>query len=143
MASQFVWPVRVYYEDTDAGGVVYYANYLRFFERARTEWLRSLGMAQEALRAATGCFFVVREVTIGYLRPAVLDDALTVHAQLVHKGRASLVFEQWIERGGERLAEGRVAVVCVHESTLKPTPFPTTLSELLDPLVVSKPESAP
>lgn len=142
MASGFVWPVRVYYEDTDAGGVVYYANYLRFFERARTEWLRSLGMAQESLRARTGCFFVVREVTIGYLRPAVLDDALTVHAQLIRKGRASLVFEQWIERDGERLAEGRVAVVCVHESSMKPTPFPDALSHLLDPLLISPPEAA-
>jgi acyl-CoA thioester hydrolase len=78
--TTFSWPVRVYYEDTDAGGVVYYANYLRFFERARTEWLRAIGFEQQLLRNEDGIVFAVRHVEIDYLKPAVLDDALQVEA---------------------------------------------------------------
>ena len=90
----FEWPVRIYWEDTDAGGIVFYANYLKFFERARTEWLRSLGVEQHALRAATGGMFVVSETRIKYHRPAVLDDTLRVTARLAQPGRASLVIAQ-------------------------------------------------
>ncbi len=90
----FTWDVRVYWEDTDAGGIVFYANYLKFFERARTEWLRSLGIGQQALREQTGGIFVVSETTIKYHRPARLDDELLVTARLQESGRASLTIAQ-------------------------------------------------
>ena len=92
--SDFSWPVRVYWEDTDAGGIVFYANYLKFFERSRTEWLRSLGIEQQRLRETTGGFFVVIETSIRYHRPARLDDELVVTAKLVETGRASLIIGQ-------------------------------------------------
>jgi len=93
-ASSFEWPLRVYWEDTDAGGIVFYANYLKFFERSRTEWLRSLGIEQHSLRESTGGMFVVTETSIRYLRPARLDDELIVTATLIEKGRASLIIGQ-------------------------------------------------
>lgn len=92
--AAFIWPVRVYWEDTDAGGIVFYANYLKFFERARTEWLRALGVEQQALRQSTGGMFVVSQATLRYLRPARLDDELQVSAQLIHCGRSSLHIAQ-------------------------------------------------
>jgi len=88
--SHFVWPVRVYWEDTDAGGVVFYANYLKFFERARTEWLRTWGPSQEALRSSGAGMFVVSETQLRYLQPAVLDDLLRITVELVEVGRACL-----------------------------------------------------
>ncbi len=96
-APVFVWPVRVYWEDTDAGGIVFYANYLRYFERARTEWLRSLGLGQQALRDTTGGMFVVTDASLHYHRPARLDDALEVTVQLCHLGRSriDLVQQAW------------------------------------------------
>lgn len=93
-SPSFCWPVRVYWEDTDAGGVVYYANYLKFFERARTEWLRSMGLEQHALRASSGGVFVVSEAAIKYHRSARLDDALTITVRLQQAGKASVVFVQ-------------------------------------------------
>jgi acyl-CoA thioester hydrolase len=90
----FVWPLRVYWEDTDAGGIVFYANYLKFFERARTEWLRSLGITQERLRHAGQGMFVVSETQLKYLKSARLDDALRIDTVLQHKGRATLSFQQ-------------------------------------------------
>ena len=90
----FRWPVRVYWEDTDAGGIVFYANYLKFFERSRTEWLRSLGVKQQQLRQSTGGMFVVAETSIRYHRPARLDDELIVTASLIEQGRASLIIGQ-------------------------------------------------
>jgi acyl-CoA thioester hydrolase len=90
----FVWPLRVYWEDTDAGGIVFYANYLKFFERARTEWLRSLGITQERLRHAGQGMFVVSETQLKYLKSAHLDDALRIDTVLQHKGRATLIFQQ-------------------------------------------------
>ena len=90
----FEWPVRVYWEDTDAGGIVFYANYLKFFERARTEWLRSLGVEQHALRTQTGGMFVVSETQVKYHRPALLDDVLRVTAHLTQSGKASLTIAQ-------------------------------------------------
>ena len=104
----FGWPVRVYYEDTDAGGVVYYANYLRFLERARTEWLRALGFEQDALARDAGVIFAVRRVEVDYLKPARFNDALTVHARIAERGRASLVFAQ------EVIALGRPTVVALN-----------------------------
>ena len=92
--GEFRWPVRVYWEDTDAGGIVFYANYLKFFERSRTEWLRTLGVQQQRLRDSTGGMFVVTETSIRYHRPARLDDELIVTARLVELGRASLIIGQ-------------------------------------------------
>jgi len=96
MNSAFNWPVRVYWEDTDAGGVVYYANYLKFFERARTEWLRSLGVHQQALKEHTGDMFVVSHVDVRYLRSARLDDQLLVTTSLRELGRASITIAQQV-----------------------------------------------
>jgi len=100
MSEGFEFPVRVYWEDTDAGGIVFYANYLKFFERARTEWLRALGLEQQALRAQTGGMFVVSETQVKYHRPAQLDDLLRVTARLAEPGRASLVIAQEAWRDG-------------------------------------------
>ena len=94
VGATFQWPIRVYWEDTDAGGIVFYANYLKFFERSRTEWLRSLGIAQQSLRESTGGIFVVTETSLRYHRPARLDDELIVTTSLIEKGRASLIIGQ-------------------------------------------------
>lgn len=102
--------VRVYWEDTDAGGIVFYANYLRFMERARTEWLRSLGHGQETARQSGGGMFVVSETQVRYLRPARLDDWLTVTVRVVEAGRASMVFDQKVLRGDELLTEGQIRI---------------------------------
>ena len=116
----FIWPVRVYYEDTDAAGVVYYANYLRFCERARTEWLREAGFSQQQLLAERGLAFVVRSVNADYLLPAVLDDALRVVSRIAHLGRASIEFNQQIVRGSERVFEAQVTIACVDWQRRKP-----------------------
>jgi acyl-CoA thioester hydrolase len=123
--------VRVYWEDTDAGGVVYYANYLRFFERARTEWLRAIGVEQSRLQAQTDCIFVVAEVQLRYLAPARLDDLLVLSVQVVESGRASLQLVQQAWRGDTLLAEGRVRIGCVRASTLKPCRIPGQVSASL------------
>ena len=94
VGATFQWPLRVYWEDTDAGGIVFYANYLKFFERSRTEWLRSLGIEQQHLKETTGSMFVVSETSLRYHRPARLDDELIVTARLIEKGRASLIIGQ-------------------------------------------------
>jgi len=94
VTSHFSWPVRVYWEDTDAGGVVYYANYLKFFERARTEWLRASGIHQQAMRTQTGGMFVVSEAHVRYLKSAHLDDELVVTCTLIEQGRASITIGQ-------------------------------------------------
>lgn len=128
---EFVWPVRVYYEDTDAGGVVYYANYLRFFERARTEWLRTLGFEQDALLRDAGVVFAVRRVEVDYLRPARFNDLLAVQARVAERGRASLVFEQEIRRDGEVLCRGLVKVACLDAASFRPAPIPQAVLEVL------------
>lgn len=127
----FSLAVRVYYEDTDAGGVVYYANYLRFFERARTEWLRSLGFGQADTAQAEGRIFVVRSASVDYRRPARLDDLLQIHSRLGRIGRASLSFIQHCERDGELIANGRVDVVCVDAAALRPAELPARLARRL------------
>ncbi len=103
-------PVRIYWEDTDAGGIVFYGNYLKFMERARTEWLRSLGFDQEGLRSEGEGMFVVAETSLRYLQPARLDDVLTVTVTLVERGRASVAFEQQVWRGETLLNEGRIRI---------------------------------
>jgi acyl-CoA thioester hydrolase len=124
--SVFEWPVRVYWEDTDAGGVVYYANYLRFLERCRTEWLRSRGIAQRELAATQGVQFMVLGLSIDYKAAARLDDALVVTCDMQPEGRTTAIFDQKIWResveGGSRelLIEARVRVVCVDAKTLRP-----------------------
>jgi acyl-CoA thioester hydrolase len=123
----FVWPVRVYWEDTDAGGVVYYANYLKFLERARSEWLRSLGFEQDVLRACEGIVFVVRRVEIDYLVPARFNDALDVSVEAGGAGRASLVVTQTIRRGPTRLAHAEVKLACVEAASFKPARIPATI----------------
>jgi acyl-CoA thioester hydrolase len=127
--SVFEWPVRVYYEDTDAGGVVYYANYLRFLERARTEWLRQLGFDQEALIRDSGILFAVRRVTIDYLLPARLDDGLLVEARVAESGRVSLTFDQRIHRGAQVLVQASVQVVCLDSRRFRPVAIPGVILE--------------
>ncbi len=119
--------LRVYWEDTDAGGVVFYANYLKFFERARTEWLRAMGFSQQRLREETGAIFVVAETSVRYLRPARLDDELGVSVCLVEAGRASMVVDQQARRGDELLAEGRIRIGCVDGVSFKPCRIPAPL----------------
>jgi acyl-CoA thioester hydrolase len=116
----FRLPVRVYWEDTDAGGVVYYANYLRFLERARSDWLRSLGVHQEDERQRTGVVFVVSHVDAHYLKPARLDDQLEVRVGLAEARSASLVFAQSIWRGETELLHARIRVACVNAAQFKP-----------------------
>jgi acyl-CoA thioester hydrolase len=103
-------PVRIYWEDTDAGGIVFYGNYLKFMERARTEWLRTLGFDQESLRSEGEGMFVVAETSLRYLQPARLDDVLTVTVALVERGRASVAFRQQVWRGETLLNEGRIRI---------------------------------
>ena len=122
--TQFVWPVRVYYEDTDGGGVVYHANYLKFMERARTEWLRSLGFEQTALKSQMRIMFVVRGLALQYLRPANFDDALMVSTRLTRTGRSLLQFEQTIRRDDILLTQAMVEVACIDAEKFKPVPIP-------------------
>ena len=119
--------VRVYWEDTDAGGVVFYANYLKFFERARTEWLRGLGFSQQRLREQTGAIFVVSDTTLRYLRPARLDDELQVTVHLAAAGRASMEIEQQAWRGTELLCEGRIRIGCVQAENFRPCRIPSAI----------------
>lgn len=122
----FVWPVRIYWEDTDASGVVYHANYLRFFERARSELLRSLGHDQEAMRVGQGIAFTIATLEIRYLRPARLGDVLEATTEVSELRRASLTFRQQLRRPetGEILAEVTVRAGCVDAATFKPRPIP-------------------
>lgn len=126
--NTFNWPVRVYYEDTDAGGIVFYANYLKFFERARTEWLRSLGYSQHVLVDTLGILFVVKKAAIEYHAPAKLDDELKLVVAVERIGGASMQIRQEAWRiSGEQatlLADGMVTVVCVSKESLRPCPIP-------------------
>ncbi|BCX88449.1 acyl-CoA thioester hydrolase [Methylomarinovum tepidoasis] len=125
--AEFTWPVRVYYEDTDAGGVVYYANYLRFFERTRTEFLRALGFEQDELSAREGILFVVRSVQADYRRPARFNDLLTVSCEVAEVKRASLVFFQQVRRGDAVLCEAAVRIACLDARSFRPRPIPPAL----------------
>jgi len=131
----FELPIRVYWEDTDAGGIVFYANYLKFFERARTEWLRSLGIHQQALRDSSGGMFVVSETQLKYHRPARLDDELLVTARLLENGRASLTIEQQAFRqtatGPELLCAGTIRIGWVEAATMKPARIPQSVLDVL------------
>ena len=120
----FTIPVRVYYEDTDAGGIVYYANYLRFFERCRTEWMLS----------EHGIGFVARKATCDYLKPARLDDEITIGLEVERLTRVRVIFRQWARRGDELLATGQVEIACVDLATMSPTPIPDSLLAALETL---------
>lgn len=129
------WTVRVYWEDTDAGGIVYYANYLKFFERARTEWLRARGTNQQALREKSSCIFVVQEAHVRYLHSARLDDLLRVDTVVLERGRASMRLQQkcWLQTPDEPrlLCEATIRIGGVNSNTRKPQRFPQTLLDTL------------
>lgn len=131
-AAPFSWPVRIYWEDTDAGGIVYYANYLKFMERARTEWLRAAGIEQLPLKEQHGLMFVVVDLEAHYRKPARYGDELIVTCEIAERTRASLTFQQQIHRGsprqnGELLIEGKVRVACLDANSLKPKALPKDL----------------
>jgi acyl-CoA thioester hydrolase len=125
----FYWPVRVYYEDTDSGGVVYYANYLKFMERARTELLRKHGFEQDQLIENEGIVFAVRSLSVDYIRPARFNDLLKVSASIIHFGKASIEFEQHIikEEDQEPLCIGKVKIACLDDRSFRPKPIPKNL----------------
>jgi acyl-CoA thioester hydrolase len=127
----FEWPVRVYWEDTDAGGIVFYANYLKFFERSRTEWLRQLGLNQQHLRNETGGMFVVSHTAVDYLQPARLDDELVISTQLQQLGRASLHLHQTAKRGDTLLCKGVVVVGWVNSQSMRPARMPNPVLDAL------------
>lgn len=126
--APFHWPVRVYWEDTDAGGVVYYANYLKFLERARTEWLSHLGLEQDHLAQEAGVVFVVRRVEADYLQPARFNDRLLVSSTLMHLGNASLTMQQQVLRDDSILLKAIVKVACVQQSGFRPARIPAFVS---------------
>ncbi len=137
-AKIFTWPIRVYWEDTDGGGIVFYANYLKYFERARTEWLRALGLEQRLLQETTDCIFVVSEASIKYLRPARLDDTLRVTAQLADMGRSSFTIRQeaLLQRQtssdpSDLLCTGNVRIGWVNQKTMKPARIPGPIQDAL------------
>jgi acyl-CoA thioester hydrolase len=129
-AAPFIWPVRVYWEDTDAGGIVYYANYMKFMERARTEWLRALGIDQVRLMEEHGLMFVVVDVEAHYRKPARYGDQLQVTCKVRETTRASITLDQEVYRGdagGELLLDGRVRAACLDAQTYRPRPLPPEL----------------
>jgi acyl-CoA thioester hydrolase len=132
-AADFQHSVRVYWEDTDAGGVVFYANYLKFFERARTEWLRHLGLGQQALRDRTGVVFVVTDTQVSYRAPARLDDWLHVTVELRQQGTASMRIHQQAWREQTLLAQGDIRIGCVDAGTFKPVRVPNEVVRLMAP----------
>lgn len=134
-AETFIWPVRVYWEDTDAGGIVFYANYLKFFERSRTEWLRARGISQQALKATSGGMFVVGEAQVRFLKSARLDDELLVTTSLQEAGRASMTIHQQAflttADGPLLLCEATIRAGWVNSSTLKPDRIPPQILHAL------------
>jgi len=135
MNSDFTWSIRVYYEDTDTGGVVFYANYLKFFERARTEWLRAAGIGQQLLSESHRVMFVVKSTAVDYHAPAKLDDELKLSVVVERLGRASVQFiqEAWRVDGAKRelLASGRIKVGCVDTQAFRPSPIPDDVLALI------------
>ncbi|MEO7052291.1 MAG: tol-pal system-associated acyl-CoA thioesterase [Rhodanobacter sp.] len=124
-SAPFRWPVRVYWEDTDAGGVVYHASYVRFLERARTEWMRALGVDQLAFKQSTGLAFMVRDMQLDFLRPALLDDELVVTVEVREWRAASILFAQTITKtDGGCLIRAKVRVACVDLQRMRPAAIP-------------------
>lgn len=131
MSKAFIWPIRVYYEDTDAGGVVYHANYLNFFERARTEMLRAVGYEQDELVVNDGIIFVVRSVQVDYLSPARFNELLWVSSEVTVAKKVSFTFEQVITRGDEVLCKSIIRIACLDAVSMRPKVIPENLLELL------------
>jgi acyl-CoA thioester hydrolase len=131
MTKHFFWPVRVYYEDTDAGGVVYYANYLKFFERARTEWLRGIGLNQDKLAQEEGLIFVVRRALLDFVRPARLDDMLEVTVEPLKLARVYVDLAQEARRGTQALARAEIRVACLNQRNFRPAAMPQFLRDSL------------
>ena len=127
-AVPFSFPIRVYWEDTDAGGVVYHASYVRFLERARTEWLRAQGVGQQALRESEDLVLVIRDMRLDFHKPAKLDDQLLVSVVMTERRKASLLIEQEISRGGQALVHATVRVACLVASSFRPRPLPAWLA---------------
>ena len=128
MQKEFIWQIRVYYEDTDAGEVIFYANYLKFMERARTEWLRKIGFDHKILKEKYELLFAVKNLTIDYIKPGHLDDLLTVTSELLNSRKASLTFGQNIKNeNSELLSEAKVKIACINSKTLKASPMPDKL----------------
>ena len=130
--KEFVLQVRVYYEDTDAGGVVYHSNYLNFMERARTEWLRHAGFEQNTLIEKKGILFAVRKINIDYNKPALFNDLLNIKTRIIEQRKASFIFEQIIfNQTEEVICNAEIKIACLDSNTMKPKPIPETiLSEL-------------
>ena len=124
----FSWPVRVYYEDTDAGGIVYYANYLKFFERARTEWLRAGGLNQDKLAKEEGLVFVVRRALVDFARPARLDDVLDITVEPAKLARVYVELVQQARCGGQLLARAEIQVACLRKSDFRPAAMPASFA---------------
>jgi len=137
---QFSWPTRVYWEDTDAGGVVYHARYVAFMERARTEWMRALGYGQERTRQDHGLVFAVRSMRIDFLKPARLDDALAVAVVLRQCRRASMVFEQRIVRDDELLLTAEVRIAALDADTFRPRGLEEALYDRMKALETTESE---
>jgi acyl-CoA thioester hydrolase len=123
--------LRVYWEDTDAAGVVFFANYLKFFERARTEWLRAVGFGQQRLRTDTGAVFVVADTSVRFVGPARLDDVLDISVRVTEAGRVSLTIAQEARRDGALLAEGTIRIGCVDAGTFRPRRIPNELLSMI------------
>ena len=130
---RFSWPTRIYWEDTDAGGVVYHARYVAFMERARTEWMRALGFGQERMRGEHGMVFAVRSMTMDFILPARLDDALEVTVTLVECRRASMVFAQQVRRDDQLLLTARVRIAALDARTFRPRAMDAALMAVLKP----------
>lgn len=134
LSAVFVWPIRVYYEDTDAGGMVYHSRYLNFLERARSEWLRSLGFEQDQLMHEHGIVFVVSKMEIKYLRPARFNDQLSVHVRLLEFRKVSLIFSQKIYLASDdaHLIDATVKIACIDVVRNRPHQFPQSLFQAIE-----------
>lgn len=141
ISQEFIWSARVYFEDTDAGGVVYHASYLKFFERARTEFLRSLGWSQNALLEMKTCAFVVSDLSIQFKRPAKLDDELEIRTTLKSLQRASFVFDQRAYKGETLMTAAEVRVVCIDPLKGVPTAIPSPIFETIEKLLLVNPNA--
>jgi len=130
--DKFIWPIRVYYEDSDAGGVVYHSNYLNFMERARTEWLRNKGFNQTALKQEYNLIFVLRKISVDYLKPAFFDDLLTITVQIIKIGKASIIMAQQVQREAEIICTADVKLASINAVTLRPQAFPSDILNLLN-----------
>ncbi len=138
LAHAFAWNIRVYYEDTDAAGIVFYANYLKFFERARTEWLRQLGIEQQALTQQTGTHFIVLHTSIDYRAPARLDDLLQIVSSIQRLGKASVHFTQQAWVNDKLLATCTIRIGCIESTGFKPVALPAQVLTVLQPLLMPK-----